>query len=98
MSEALKPWTVRKNIHAEGTAYVCDGDRREIAFCQTIADAERIAAAWNTRPTEDALVAALKVLLEGHCCDDGSADYKYSPDGCPDCKQARAALKQAGAL
>ena len=57
MSEASKPWYVRKNIHAEGTAYVRDEKDYDIAFCQTVKDAERIVEAVNSH---DALVAAIK--------------------------------------
>ena len=64
MSEASKLWYVRKNIHADqsyfvcglraatylgGTAYVRDEKGYEIAFCQTVKDAERIVQAVNSR-------------------------------------------------
>lgn len=50
MSETkLKPWCIRENIHAHGTAYVVDENAKELAFCQTVSDAERIVEAHNSQ-------------------------------------------------
>ena len=38
-----KSWSIRKNLGALGTAHVVDEHDKEIAFCQTEADAKRIA-------------------------------------------------------
>lgn len=49
--------------------------------------------------TTAALLGALKLLLETHCCDTGEADYKNEWEGdtvvCPDCSPARAAIAEA---
>ena len=44
-------WVTKPNIHSPGTAYVVDETGSEIAFCQTIEDAERIAKSEAERDT-----------------------------------------------
>lgn len=44
-----------------------------------------------------ALIEAAEMLLEEHCCDDGSVDYKGTESECAVCIKARAAISSAKA-
>jgi hypothetical protein len=79
------PWNKR--------LWVREGNGKYISLLIDADKAHFIVTAVNSH---DALVEALKRLLEEHSCDDGSVDYKWSEGGCATCQQARAALKAAG--
>ena len=66
---------------------------RDVNHTERKANAAFIVRAVNSH---DALVAALKELLEEHCCDDGS--YDGTTRECEVCRPAHAALKAAGEL
>ena len=76
-----------------GRLWVREGNGKDISLLIDADKAHFIVTAVNSH---DALVEALKRLLEEHSCDDGSVDYKWSEGGCATCQQARAALKAAG--
>lgn len=102
-----KSWFIRPNIHAPGTAYVVDEKAKEIAFCQTEADAERI---YNVRESvfaNDAVREALENLvnkldamaprLDSALIIQAIHGMEYDgPNWCEEMKDARAALEASG--
>jgi hypothetical protein len=55
----MKMWLIRENIHCSGTAYVLDEHAHEVAFCQTVSDAEMLCKLQADR---DALLNALREM------------------------------------